>query len=468
MQRSTRVFARRQSNWFKESDPTIIWYDATLPDLVEAISALVQRTHSEGISRPGRCQSMSRHPPFQYAAVPANRPWLSHYDVGVPPAIKYSSQTVQDLLAASARRFPDRACTLMGNQVWSYAEVETGALALARALVSLGVKKGDRIGILMPNIPQFVLGFYGIVTAGAVVVALNPLGTSSEHFHQLHDSGIGILLVSSDQYPKIAGGSDGGDLFRAIVATPNDRPSPQSGTASAKSRTLRPSLNLRKRDLWLADVLASPGTGSGTMPVVDAHDTALFQYSGGTTGTSKAAVATHAGVVANTIQFRHWLVGLQEGREVMLMAIPLYHAYGMIAGMSLGIALGREPGPGSESARHRCLARHDPRTSANALPGRSRPVQCHGNHPDVTAGRVDLASIRVCISGSTALLRETKERFESLSGGQDLRRLRPFRGAVVTHCNPLLGANKIGSIGMPMPDVDCRIVDAETTEGSAT
>ena len=181
-------------------------------------------------------------------------------------------------------------------------------------------------------------------------------------------------------------------------------------------------------------------------------------------GGMKAAVASHRGVVANTIQFQRWLVTLLEHEEVMLMAIPLYHAYGMIAGMSLAVALGAGmalvPNARDLQSVLDAITTYRP----TVFPGVPTLYNAIGNHPEVQAGNVDLHSLRVCISGSTALLRETKDQFERLSGGQICEGYGLSEAPVVTHCNPLLGTNKIGSIGMPMPDVDCLIVDPEDPE----
>jgi long-chain acyl-CoA synthetase len=197
---------------------------------------------------------------------------------------------------------------------------------------------------------------------------------------------------------------------------------------------------------------------------VEPDETALLQYSGGTTGTSKAAVATHRGVVANTVQFRRWLVTLQEAEEVILMAIPLYHAYGMIAGMSLGVSLGASLALVPNARDVPALLNTIHKLHPSVFPGVPALYNAISHHADVIGGRVDIGSIRVCISGSTALMRETKDRFERLSGGKICEGYGLSEAPVVTHCNPLLGSNKIGSIGMPMPDVECRIVDPDDCE----
>lgn len=396
-----------------------------------------------------------------------NRPWLHHYDPGVPTSIQYPDHTLQAFLENSAHKYPGHACAILGNTVITYGEMNTCANRIAAQLVAMGVKRGDRIGILMRNLPQFVMAFYGILKAGSVVVATNPLYTANEIAYQIKDSGVKILFAESDLYRPLKVSQPETTIKRIVVARPEDR---LGGSVTigqlqgrGQDRHSKEPAALDGGDTWLQDLLQDDCLEQA-LPRVGADDTALFQYSGGTTGVSKAAVASHRGVVANTMQFRHWLVTLEEGREVFLMAIPLYHAYGMIAGMSLGISLGASlalvPSARDVPALLQTIDRHRP----TVFPGVPAIYNALSNHPDVIASNVRLDSIRVCISGSTALLRETKERFEELSGGKIVEGYGLSEAPVVTHCNPLLGMNKIGSIGMPMPDVDCRIVDPTEAE----
>jgi long-chain acyl-CoA synthetase len=328
---------------------------------------------------------------------------------------------------------------------------------LAAALTDMGISKGDRVGILMPNTPQFVIAFYGILKAGAVVVATNPLYTPAEIVHQVNDAGVQVMFVMEDLYRSIKTALPRTQIQRLVVAGPSD------GLASADGSSGREN-GWAGDEIRLRDLLDQSAGNRRARIDVRAADTALFQYSGGTTGTSKAAVASHRGVVANTIQFQAWLVGLEMGKEVFLMAIPLYHAYGMIAGMSLGIAVGATlalvPNARDLGFLLDAIHRHHP----TVFPGVPSLYNAINHHPDVESGTADLRSIRVCISGSTALLRETKDRFEALSGGKICEGYGLSEAPVVTHCNPLRGVNKIGSIGMPMPDVDCKIVSTEDAE----
>lgn len=405
------------------------------------------------------------------AMSPDDRPWLRHYDPGVPPSIEYPDHPLHTFLERAALNFPDRACTILGESITTYAEMDGITNRIASALSSLGLVKGDRVGILIPNTQQFVMAFYGILKAGCVVVATNPLYSGPEIVHQLKDSGVSTVFVDADLYRSLKSIQPETGIERIVVVGPRDGANPQERKAGGPAAGASPGVDsaqlLEPADIRLHDILGHGRAASQVAAEVRPDDIALFQYSGGTTGISKAAVASHRGVVANTMQFRRWLVPLREGRETILLAIPLYHAYGMIAGMSLGISIGASlalvPNPRDISGLLGTIRANRP----TVFPGVPTLYNAISNHPDVISGSVDLKSISVCISGSTALLRETKERFEALSGGKICEGYGLSEAPVVTHCNPLLGRNKIGSIGMPMPDVDCRIVDPDDGERDA-
>ncbi len=395
--------------------------------------------------------------------MPSDRPWLAHYDKGVPASIHYPEIPLFQFLEDSAGKYPDRACTILRGAAISFRDMNGITDRIAAALIDIGVKKGDRVGIFMPNTPQFVMAFYGILKAGAVVVATNPLYTSPEICHQVNDASVELMFTMESHYQALKSAQPGTHIGKLIVAALEDGPQASLGAQWTKQDqvTRDGGLTLAAGDVSLSDLLGKYRRAPRPSVVVGPDDIALFQYSGGTTGTSKAAVATHRGVVANTAQFRTWLWSLQEGKEVVLLAIPLYHAYGMIAGMSLGVSLSASlalvPNPRDFSDLLETINTQHP-TVFPAVPSLYNALN---NHPEVKAGRVDLRSMRVCISGSTALLRETKERFEELSGGNICEGYGLSEAPVVTHCNPLHGTNKIGSIGMPMPDVNCKVVDPE-------
>ena len=193
-------------------------------------------------------------------------------------------------------------------------------------------------------------------------------------------------------------------------------------------------------------------------------DTALFQYSGGTTGISKGAMALHRNVVANTLQIKEWITTAEAGKEIVLMAIPLFHVYGMVAGMCYALAIGASMVMIPNARDIPDVLENIHKYHPTIFPGVPTLYNAINNRPEVKAGKVNLRSIKACISGSAALMRETKEKFEELSGGKVFEGYGLSEAPTATHCNPLMGVNKTGSIGMPFPDVDCKIISLDDGE----
>jgi long-chain acyl-CoA synthetase len=197
------------------------------------------------------------------------------------------------------------------------------------------------------------------------------------------------------------------------------------------------------------------------LPAVGPDAVAILQYTGGTTGIAKGAVALHRNLVANVLQFKAWMTRLEEERETFLLALPAYHIYGMVCGMLLGMALRASvvllPDPRAIDALLAAIQAHH----VSYFPAVPTLYNAINNHPRVSAGQVDLTSIKACISGSAPLMRSTKERFESLTGGRIVEGYGLSEAPTATHCNPLLGEQRLGSIGLPLPDVDARLVDPQ-------
>jgi long-chain acyl-CoA synthetase len=221
---------------------------------------------------------------------------------------------------------------------------------------------------------------------------------------------------------------------------------------------------LQEGDVWMQDLLEKYRDAPRPRVDVGPDDTALFQYSGGTTGISKGAVALHRNVVANTMQMKAWFVTSEEGKEIYLMAIPLFHVYGMVAGMAVAMASGASmvmvPNPRDLKDVLENISKH----KATIFPGVPALYNGINNHPDVKAGKYELSSIKACISGSAPLMRETKEEFERLTGGKVFEGYGLSEAPTATHCNPLLGVNKTGSIGMPLPNVEVKIISLDDGE----
>ena len=392
-----------------------------------------------------------------------DRPWLKHYDPGVPPHIDLPLVPLHRFLEDAARTYGDRPCAIFKGHAVTYSEMNALADRLAAALVEFGVKKGDPVAIFMPNSAQFVMSFYAILKAGGVVVATNPLYSAREIEHQLNDAGVEIMLVMSNFYQTIKKVQSKTRLRRMIVTNIKEY---LPGLLRilftlAKEKKGGHRVTLTGGDLWLQDVLAAHAKSSRPAVDVGPEDVALFQYSGGTTGISKAAVATHRNLVANSLQIRSWMTQARDGQETVLMAIPMFHVYGMVAGMSFAVRSGASmvmiPNPRDMKDVLETIDKYQP----TVFPGVPTMYNAINNSPDVAAGKYKVTSIKACISGSAPLLRETKDRFESLTGGKLVEGFGLSEAPTATHCNPLMGENRAGSIGLPMPDVECRIVSLD-------
>ncbi|MCS6992303.1 MAG: long-chain fatty acid--CoA ligase [Anaerolineales bacterium] len=395
-----------------------------------------------------------------------NRPWLKNYDEGVPASLDYPPVPLFHFLEESARKYPDRPCTLFKGATISFKEMNEATDRIAGALAAMGVKKGDRVGIFMPNTPQFVMCYFGILKAGGVVVATNPLYTPNEIEHQVNDAGIEVMFVMTNFYKTIKTAQPKTKIKTLIVTNLKETLPPVLRLLFTlfreKKGGFRIEGGLQPGDVWLQDLLKKYTPADRPKLNISPDDTCLFQYSGGTTGISKGAVALHRNIVANSLQIRAWMgKALEEGKDIMLMAIPLFHVYGMVAGMNFALSAGATmvmvPNPRDLKDVLENINKYRP----TIFPGVPTLYNALNNHPDVIAGKYDLRSIKACISGSAPLLRETKEKFEALTGGKLFEGYGLSEAPTATHCNPMFGANKTGSIGMPLPDVECKIISLD-------
>ncbi len=391
-----------------------------------------------------------------------DRPWFSNYDPDVPQSLEFPQTPLTEFLRESGRKHPDAPCTVFKGQKITFSEMDQLTDRLAAGLVDLGVTKGQPVGVFMPNTPQFVMAFYAILKAGGVVVATNPLYSPREMEHQLNDSGVEIMLVMSNFYESIKKVQPKTKVRKLIVTNIKETLPSLLAFLFTLTREKKDGhrVELAEGDIWLQDLLKKYATADPPMVDLGPEDVALFQYSGGTTGLSKAAVATHGNLVANTHQIVSWM-NPEEGREIMLMAIPLFHVYGLVAGMSFAIKTGSAmimvPNPRDLDDVLGNIQKYRP----TIFPGVPTLYNALNNHPDVASGKYDLSSITACISGSAPLLRETKDRFEELTGGKLVEGYGLSEAPTATHCNPIYGENRAGSIGLPLPGIDSRIVSLE-------
>ncbi|MBK8616578.1 MAG: long-chain fatty acid--CoA ligase [Anaerolineales bacterium] len=396
-----------------------------------------------------------------------NSPWLANYDKGVPQTINYPKAPLFYFLEEAARNYPDRACTIFKGAVISYREMNALTDHMAAALVEMGVKKGDRVGIFMPNTPQFVIAYYGILKAGAAVVAVNPTYPVDEIIMPVNDANIEVMFTLSRFYDKVKKAQERSKLKKIIVTNIKETLPPilRLLFTLAKEKKEGDRIgSLADGDVWMKDLLAKHANSAKPNVEVSPDDTALFQYSGGTTGVPKGAVAMHRNVVANTLQIKSWMPALEPGKEVVLMGIPLFHVYGMVAGMNFAMANGASMVMVPNARDLKDVLDNISKFKATIFPGVPLLYNGINNHPDVKAGKYNLSSIKACISGSAPLMRETKEQFEKLTGGKVFEGYGLSEAPTATHCNPLAGENKIGSIGMPLPDVEVKLISLDDGE----
>jgi len=388
-------------------------------------------------------------------------PWTRFYEPGVPDRLSYPNLTLGGVLAETARKFPDHTALAFFGKKISYAELDRLANRFAHALAGLGVGKGDRVALMLPNIPQMVIAYYGTVRAGAVAVATNPLYHSHELEVQLKDSGATVLVAVDMFYPVISPVLAKTSVGALVLCGIKDYlPFPLNLLYPIKARIDKQWVPV-KRVPPIHDFVALLEKASDTPPAVPLSpgDVAILQYTGGTTGIPKGAILTHRNLVVNAVQCRTWLTVRNEGEERILSVIPFFHVYGMTTAMNLGILIGAElillPKFHTKEVLD-TIKKHRP----TIFPGIQAMYLAIGNY--VKTHKYDLTSIKAAISGAGPLMREVQERFEQLTKSRIVEGYGLSEASPVTHANPIFGQRRSGSIGLPWPDTEARIVDLET------
>jgi long-chain acyl-CoA synthetase len=400
-----------------------------------------------------------------------DKPWLQHYDPDVPRSLApYPQHPLYQFMVDAARQHGDSLATLTSAHLpvvgrvesgLSYREINALSDALAAGLVDMELRKGDRVAIILPNCPQFVMAFYAILKAGGVVVAVNPTFPPRKLADQLKDSGATMAITLTLFYEGLKQAQPN-TAVKHVIATNIKEYLPGAARflfTLAKEKKEGHRITKRPEDHWLQDVLARY---AGQTPDVEvaADDLAIFQYTGGTTGVPKAAMSTHAALVANTLQCSAWLTR-KDIQEVFLAAIPLFHVFGMVAVMSFAVSLHATmimvPNPRAIDDVVETIHHYRP-TLFMGVPALFNAIN---NHAGVIAGKYDLSSIYACISGSAPLPPATKRRFEEVTGGKLLEGFGMSEAPTASHANPVQGVNKTGSIGLPFPDMEMRIVSLD-------
>jgi long-chain acyl-CoA synthetase len=379
----------------------------------------------------------------------AGRPWLDHYDYWVQQHMNYPRRPLHEILRIAAVEVPDRPATAFLGAHLTYAQVKEQSDKLATAFARLGIKQGDRVGIMLPNCPQYVIATFAILRLGATVVNVNPLYTPREVLVVAQDSGMCALLTLDLLAPITLSIRDQTKIANIIITSLAEY-SAAAQPSPAIDGTLR-----------LADLLA--GVAEPDLPRVEINadeDVAVLQYTGGTTGVPKGAMLTHYNIFANVIQQECWgHQGLRRGEDTYLLVIPFFHIYGFTVGMMAGVWRGVQqvliPKYDVEAL---LLAIRDYRpTYFPAVPTIYISLL---NHPQ--AKEYGLDKVRIFNSGSAPLPVEVIEQFERATGGTLNEGYGLSEASPVTHSSPMLARRKPGSIGLPLPDTDIKIVDLET------
>jgi len=391
------------------------------------------------------------------------KPWLRFYESHVPAQIDYPQSTIPATLEETARKYPDRPAIIFKDNEISYREFNETVDHFGVALQSLGVRKRDRIAIHLPNCPQFPITYNAILRVGGIGVPCNPVYTAREMKHQLIDSGAQIIVTLSGTYAMIKQIRSEVPLKHVIIAE-IDTYFPESlklyfTQLKEKDPSLKVDISGDANTYWFMELLEK--APAQPEPVqIDPEDTAVLMYTGGTTGISKGAQVTHKNILANALQVKAWVNGSEEDRT--LTTIPLYHCYGMTCCMNVSTVTGGAeiliPDPRDTDDILKTIDKHHP----DFYPGVPAMYVAINNHPEVK--KYDLSSIRACNSGAAPLPAEVQQRFQELTGARLVEGYGLSEASPVTHANPIFGENRIGTVGLPYPDTEAMIVDANTGE----
>ncbi len=397
-------------------------------------------------------------------------PWLKHYDEGVPYSLQpYPEQTLLDVVSDTARQRPGHPALIFKGKRLSYAELERLSDAFANALVAQGVKKGDRVALLLPNSPQSIVTQVGVWKAGGIAAPINPLYTEQELERLLTECGAETAVVLTLFYKKVKSLQPRTPVRQVIATNIKEYLPPFLNLLFTlfKEKKEGHRIKLQLDDLWLSDLLRQHAGKPRPKVEVVPEDAALLLFSGGTTGEPKGAVGTHRALLISGMQLRAWFSTLAvEWDDVVMLTIPLFHVYGNAGALTLGL-LGHEtlvpiPNPRDIDDLVATIRKVHPAF----FPGVPTLFIALLNHPEVQAGRVDFKSMKLCVSGASSLLIEVKNRFETLTGGRVVEGYALTESMMATVLTPLHGPYKPGSVGLPLPDVEVRIADADTGEGS--
>lgn len=395
-----------------------------------------------------------------------NKPWLKHYPPQIPHTLTYEETSLQQLLKNTAEKYPNKIAIHFNGKELSYQELYDSALKFAGYLQKIGIQKGDRVAIMLPNTPQSVISFYGVMMAGGIVVQTNPMYTERELAFQMKDSGAKAIVALDILFPRIKKIQGETELEHIIITAIKDYlPFPKNLVypfIQKKQYGYSVKVEHKGNDHLFTEIMKHPALQEPIMNINFEEDLAILQYTGGTTGFPKGVMLTHKNLIANTKMCQAWLYKCREGEEIVLGALPFFHVYGMTTVMIFSIL---------QASKMVLIPKPDPEVLLKTIQSQ-RPTMFPGaptmyigilNHPELS--KYDLSSIDSCISGSAPLPVEVQEQFERLTGGKLVEGYGLTESSPVTHANLLWDGERVkGSIGLPWPDTLAEIRSVETGE----
>lgn len=378
------------------------------------------------------------------------RPWLTHYNEEVPYTIAIPAVPLQALLKSAVERFSRRpAINFYGNEI-SYRKLYSQSRQFAAMLQQLGMQAGERVMLILPNIPQTIYALYGTLMAGGVAVLTVPIAPKAEILHQARHAQVKIVLTIPECWDTLQEIRRENDLRAAILTSPTQY-LPWLAQLFRK-RTAPPS---DPHIQQLSSLMAKTNHDWIEHPC-QPDDLAIIQYTSGTTSLAKGVMLSHRNLVANTLQTRHWIPSVEDGAEKVLSVLPFSHSYGLLTALNMPIALGATmlvlPRFNIEEVL-RTIQKEKP----SFFPGIPQMYMQLSDFSGIR--KYGIRSIRACISGSSPLPVEVQESFERLTKGRLVEGYGLTEAAPVTHANPIYGKRKIGSIGIPLPNTSAQILD---------
>jgi len=392
--------------------------------------------------------------------------WFKSYDAGMPHTLEpYPQKTLVDCFYDSLRQRPDNPMVLFQGTSVSYKEVERFSNAVAAGLIAQGVKKGDRVSMLLPNCPQVVFCHLGIWKTGAIASPINPLYTKSELERSFNECGAEVVICLTPFYKMVKEIQPKTRIRLVITANIKDFLPWHMRMLFTLLREKQQGhrIRIKQGDLKLEDMVRQFRNAERPAISVQPDDHALLLFSGGTTGTTEAAVGLHRGLVAAGMQLSTWFAPLLVPWDDVIMApVPMFHVFGNVALMATSIVnhntMSLVPNPRDLNDMVKAIKRDKPAF----IPGVPTLFLALLNHPDVKSGKVNIKSVKLCVAGGSALLAEIKHRFEAVTGGKMVEGYALTESMLGCVATPVMGKYKEGAVGCPLPDVIIRIVDTET------